>query len=238
MTEAWRAIEVFVHSHLIAVEVGNYVNAEVRVIASEAGEFVDRVRIGAGVDHCGDRANGLPPTYRDRHAPSLRCHHNRAHRDRAHDLALAQRDSCPAPFAFRGLASRTHRKAAPMRITDYSASAETTNQAYDVVDDLQLVDTDRVGATAQCALHVDALHAEVVGRDVSDRSRAGKEGPFGVGQYAVEDAISGAGVGGSHADEGHVGMAGQRQRRCDGRLLAQGGGQARRFDNEGAGMIW
>jgi hypothetical protein len=54
VSEAWRAIEVFVPSHLSAVEVGNYINAEVRITASEAGEFVHQVRIGAGVDHCGD----------------------------------------------------------------------------------------------------------------------------------------------------------------------------------------
>lgn len=51
MDAVWKSVEVFVPSKLTPVEVSNYVRAEIRIIASDAGDFVRAIRIGLGAQH-------------------------------------------------------------------------------------------------------------------------------------------------------------------------------------------
>jgi hypothetical protein len=54
MTGVWKAVEVAVPIHLSPVEIGGFINAEIHIRASRAGEAVSNVRIGAPRDVRGD----------------------------------------------------------------------------------------------------------------------------------------------------------------------------------------
>jgi hypothetical protein len=45
----WKTVEMFLPSTLSALEVRDHAYSTIRVIASEASEFVDQIRIGAGI---------------------------------------------------------------------------------------------------------------------------------------------------------------------------------------------
>ena len=49
MEDDWKTVEVFLPCTLNAHEVRDHAYSTIRVIASEAGEFVDQIRIGAGI---------------------------------------------------------------------------------------------------------------------------------------------------------------------------------------------
>lgn len=51
MNNSWKAIEVIIPDHLSASEILHHINAQVRVIAAEAGEFVREVQVGVGTPH-------------------------------------------------------------------------------------------------------------------------------------------------------------------------------------------
>ena len=48
MEDDWKTVEVFLRS-ISAHEVRDHAYSTIRVIVSEAGEFVDQIRIGAGI---------------------------------------------------------------------------------------------------------------------------------------------------------------------------------------------
>jgi hypothetical protein len=54
MTGIWKAIEVAVPIHLTPAAIGSFINAEVHIRASRAGEAVSDMRIGAPRDVRGD----------------------------------------------------------------------------------------------------------------------------------------------------------------------------------------
>jgi hypothetical protein len=49
MEDDWKTVEMFLPSTLSAQEVRDHAYSTIRVIASEANEFVDQIRIGAGI---------------------------------------------------------------------------------------------------------------------------------------------------------------------------------------------
>ena len=49
MEDDWKTVELFLPCTLGAHEVRDHAYSTIRVIASEAGEFVDQIRIGAGI---------------------------------------------------------------------------------------------------------------------------------------------------------------------------------------------
>ena len=49
MEDDWKNVEMFLPSTLGAQEVRDHTYSTIRVIASEANEFVDQIRIGAGI---------------------------------------------------------------------------------------------------------------------------------------------------------------------------------------------
>ena len=48
MINEWKALEVIIPDQLSASEILHHVNAQIGVIAAEAGEFVREVRVGVG----------------------------------------------------------------------------------------------------------------------------------------------------------------------------------------------
>jgi hypothetical protein len=51
MDEVWRTVHLFVPSSLTGSEVTEYLHAQIRSIAHDAGELIHQSRIGAGIDH-------------------------------------------------------------------------------------------------------------------------------------------------------------------------------------------
>jgi hypothetical protein len=47
----WKAVEVIVPATLTPKEVSEYIHAQIRINATEAGEFVQQVRVGVGQPH-------------------------------------------------------------------------------------------------------------------------------------------------------------------------------------------
>jgi len=51
--EYWKSIEMMLPSTLSADDVRTYARDQIRIVASEAGEFVQQIRVGVGVDQSG-----------------------------------------------------------------------------------------------------------------------------------------------------------------------------------------
>ena len=49
MEDDWKTVEVFLPSTLSAHEVRDHAYSTIRLSASKAGEFMDQIRIGAGI---------------------------------------------------------------------------------------------------------------------------------------------------------------------------------------------
>ena len=60
MEDDWKTVEVFLRS---AHEVRDHAYSTIRVSVSEAGEFVEQVRIGAGIRQPAAGANGVLNTF-------------------------------------------------------------------------------------------------------------------------------------------------------------------------------
>jgi len=54
MNVIWKAVEIAVPNHLAAAEIGSFINAEIHIRASRAGEAVSDVRIGGPRDFRSD----------------------------------------------------------------------------------------------------------------------------------------------------------------------------------------
>lgn len=48
MQHRWKALEVIVPATLTPKEVSDYIHAQIRINATEAGEFVQQIRLGVG----------------------------------------------------------------------------------------------------------------------------------------------------------------------------------------------
>ena len=51
MDEDWTTVHLLIPSSLSSSEVTEYLHAQIRSIAHDAGEFIHPIRIGAGIDH-------------------------------------------------------------------------------------------------------------------------------------------------------------------------------------------
>jgi hypothetical protein len=51
MQNCWKPIEVIVPARLTASQVLNHIQAQIRISATEAGEFVQQIQLGVGQPH-------------------------------------------------------------------------------------------------------------------------------------------------------------------------------------------